>query len=46
MRLAHAASLLLATLLHTGIAGAAVTHPFGGVTMVNHGDSVLVVADL
>jgi hypothetical protein len=35
------AAFLLAT-----SASAAVTHPFNGVTMVNHGDRVLVVADL
>jgi hypothetical protein len=46
MRHPTVATAVAAMLLHAGAASAAVTHPFGGVTMVNHGDRVLVIADL
>jgi hypothetical protein len=39
-------ALLTAALLSASTASATVTHPFTGVTMVNHVDRVLVVADL
>ena len=39
-------ALVSAALLFASTASAAVTNPFTGVTMVNHGDRVLIVADL
>ena len=39
-------AVIISATFFTSTAGAAVTRPFTGVTMVNHGDRVLVVADL